>query len=77
MIDDASVYYHEAQDELRKLQEAKPTLFLTADNLVRQKDCQGALTTLEELKLIDPKDEATQDKIDETKKLVGTRKCEK
>lgn len=76
-IDDASVYYREAQEELDKLQESKPTLFLTADNLLRQRDCDGALSTLEELEKIDPKDEAVPEKMSEIKKLVGTRKCDR
>jgi|GEM_PF-913769 len=76
-IDDASVYHAEAQEELQKLLEAKPTLILTADNLVRQKDCQGAITTLKELQLIDPKDTIVTEKLEAASKLIGTRKCVK
>lgn len=75
-IDDASVYYTEAQDELHKLQDAKPTLLLTADNLVRQRDCQGAITTLKEAQLIDPKDPVVIEKLDQVNALLGTRKCQ-
>lgn len=74
-IDDASPYHAEAQDELKKLLEAKPTLFLTADNLLRDKDCLGALATLKELQLVDPKDEEVGIKMDAVQKLVGTKKC--
>lgn len=74
-IDDASVYYVEAQEELAKLQEAKPTLKLTAENLLRQKDCQGAITTLKELQQIDPKDAEVGEQLEAVNKLVGTRKC--
>jgi hypothetical protein len=74
-IDDASVYYGEAQEELIKLLEAKPTLKLTADNLLRQKDCKGAIATLKELQLIDPKDSEVTDKLDAAHALVGTKKC--
>ena len=69
-IDDASVYHSEAQEELAKL-----TLMLTADNLVHQKDCQGAIATLKELQLIDPKDTLVVEKLDATTALIGTRKC--
>jgi len=74
-IDDASVYHSEAQEELAKLIEAKPTLMLTADNLLRQKDCTGAITTLKELRLIDPKDTIVAEKLDAANALLGTRKC--
>jgi len=74
-IGDASVYHGEALEELQKLAEAKPTLLLTADNLLRQRDCQGAITTLKEVQLIDPKDALVVEKLDAATKLLGTRKC--
>ncbi len=74
-IGDTSVYYGEARDELAKLAESKATLLLTANNLVRDRDCQGALTTLKELQLIDPKDPVTSAKLEEVQALAGTKKC--
>ena len=74
-IDDASVYYAEAQEELQKLLEAKPTLELTAANLLRQKDCQAAISALKEIQLIDPKDAAIAEQLQAVNDLVGTRKC--
>lgn len=74
-IDDASPYHSEAQDELKKLLDGKQVLFMTVDNLLRDKDCLGALATLKELQLIDPKDEAVGPKSDAVQKLVGTKKC--
>jgi len=74
-IDDASVYRLEAQEELQKLLEAKPTLSLTAENLLRQRDCEGAIATLNELQLIDPKDPEVAARLGAVTGLVGTRKC--
>lgn len=74
-IGDTSVYYGEARDELTKLAEAKTTLMLTVNSLVRDRDCQGALNTLKELQLIDPKDAVTSAKVEEVQALSGTKKC--
>ena len=74
-IGDTSVYYSEARDELAKLAESKPTLMLTINSLVRDRDCKGALTTLTELQLIDPKDPDTAAKLEEVQALAGTKKC--
>ncbi|MCC6624783.1 MAG: FHA domain-containing protein [Deltaproteobacteria bacterium] len=76
-IDDTSHYYAEAREELSKLLAAKPTILLTADNLVRQKDCTGALDQLKEAKLIDPQDASISTKMGEIEAMVGTKKCAK
>ena len=56
---------------------AKPTILLTADNLVRQKDCTGALEQLKEARLIDPFDPALGQKVGEIEAIVGSKKCAK
>jgi len=74
-IDETSHYYTEAREELSKLLAAKPTILLTADNLVRQKDCTGALDQLKEAKLIDPQDATINTKMGEIETLIGSKKC--
>ncbi|MFO0747679.1 MAG: FHA domain-containing protein [Myxococcota bacterium] len=76
-IDESSEYYAEAREELSKLLAAKPTIQITADNLVRQKDCTGALEQLKEARLIDPFDQAIGAKVAEIEAMVGTKKCAK
>jgi tetratricopeptide (TPR) repeat protein len=74
---DSSVYYVEAQEELRKLIGAKTTLELTLENQVRQKDCTAAIATLQEILLIDPKDVAASTRLEDLKSAVGTKRCVK
>lgn len=74
-IDVSSVYFQEAQQELQQLATAKQTMMMTADNRLRQKDCEGALEQLREVQQIDPRDTVVLDKIAEVEKLQGTRKC--
>jgi len=76
-IDETSHYYTEAREELSKLIAAKSTILLTADNLVRQKDCTGALDQLKEARLIDPQDQTISIKVGEIEAMVGTKKCVK
>ncbi|MCA9513501.1 MAG: FHA domain-containing protein [Myxococcales bacterium] len=74
-IDVSSVYFQEAQQELQQLVTAKQTMIMTADNRLRQKDCEGALEQLKEVQQIDPRDTSVLDKIDEIEKMQGSKKC--
>lgn len=74
-IADTSVYYADAQQGLLELMDAKGTLELNADTLLKAKDCNAAVAALREIQLIDPKDLAVAAKIEEIEKLAGTRKC--
>ena len=74
-IADTSVYYADAQQGLLELMDAKGTLELNADTLLKAKDCNAAIAALREVQLIDPKDPAISTRIEEIEKLAGTRKC--
>lgn len=74
-IADTSVYYADAQQGLLELMDAKGTLELNADTLLKAKDCNAAIAALREVQLIDPKDPAVSTKIEEIEKLAGTRRC--
>ncbi len=76
-IDEASVYFGEAQGELDQLVAAKQTMLMTADNRLRQRDCAGALAQLKEIQQIDPRDTTLLDRIEDVEKKVDTRKCKK
>jgi len=76
-IDATSDYYSEARDELSRLLAAKPTILLTADNFIRQKDCAAALEQLKEARLIDPQDEAVGAKYAEIEAALATKRCQK
>jgi len=74
-VPDTSVYFQEAQSELTQLVAAKSTMLLTADNRLRQRDCEGALEQLREVQQIDPRDETILGRIQEVEKRLGTRRC--
>lgn len=76
-IDASSEYYSEARDELSRLLAAKPTILLTADNFIRQKDCAAALEQLKEARLIDPQDESVGAKYAEIEAALPTKRCQK
>jgi pSer/pThr/pTyr-binding forkhead associated (FHA) protein len=73
-IEEASVYYVEAKDELKRLMDMKPSLVMEGDALVKSRDCAGALAIYEEARQLDPRDSALAAKIAEVKKLPA-KKC--
>ncbi|MCB9729670.1 MAG: FHA domain-containing protein [Deltaproteobacteria bacterium] len=73
-IEEASVYYVEAKEELKRLLEMKPILVMEADALVKSRNCEEALAIYEEARQLDPRDGALATKIAEVKKLPS-RKC--
>jgi pSer/pThr/pTyr-binding forkhead associated (FHA) protein len=73
-IEEASVYFLETKDELKRLLEMKPILVMEGDALVKSRDCEGALAIYEEARQLDPRDGALAAKIAEVKKLPA-KKC--
>jgi pSer/pThr/pTyr-binding forkhead associated (FHA) protein len=57
-IDNTSVYFLEAKQELKRLLETKTVLIMNADALVKQRDCEGALKLYDQAKQLDPRDSA-------------------
>ncbi|MEZ4268948.1 MAG: FHA domain-containing protein [Myxococcota bacterium] len=68
-IEEASVYYLEAKDELKRLLEMKPIMVMEGDALVKSRDCESALAIYEEARQLDPRDSALAAKIADVKKL--------
>lgn len=73
-IDESSVYYVEAQEELKRLLDIKTSLVMQADALLKAKDCKGAIALYEQAKQLDPRDSVIGDKLSKARDLPR-RKC--
>ncbi|MGM0577086.1 MAG: FHA domain-containing protein [Myxococcota bacterium] len=67
-VDEGSIYYVEARDELQQLMEMKPSLVLQADGLVKSRKCEEALELYEQAQQLDPRDS------DLAAKIAGVKK---
>ena len=73
-IDEGSIYYLEAQEELKRLLDVKTSLVMQADALLKSKDCKGAADLYGQAKQLDPRDKAIGDKLAHIKTL-SKRAC--